>query len=202
MSQREPIFVVGDSHARNLVTANQSYGSSLGQDLLRLEPLLAIGGFTSRDLKSTLKQNRTDIVRKLSEFKPPIILLCVGTNDIFKNKSNSLVAVKNNFRSLIQFLFRINQSSRLIILSVFKSPVLLDRPHLKRDLIDFNKYLYSFSSAKVTLLDINEKLCQSPLDFFQQRYLSGRPDRLHLSPKGNALLLQEISHVGQALSGT
>lgn len=172
-----PLSLLGDSQS---VRMAKNWKKDLGG--LGLETSCIKSGWTTGELKKAVKENVSFLKDKCFIF--------IGVNDV--SKKVPLKEITKNLSAIIRFLS--NQGKRIIIATL--PPILNCTSEQAEQIRMIDVYILSFSTHKAVTVVPFHKLfppfTEPKPDYYQCRYFNGRPDRVHLSPKGLKVLRELI----------
>jgi lysophospholipase L1-like esterase len=151
-------------------------------------------GISGLTTSSLLSNNYFDYITNGITRKPKYIVFYCGINDVFDNAYNNKTMNKTiikNIRIFLQELHKIFPTTRIIVISLIKSPKTYNANKIE-DINYINNRLRDFCSIKTPYLhyiNVNKELQSSTIDYFMN-------DGFHLNEQGyekiNKKILQSL----------
>ena len=142
-----------------------------------------ISELTTTDLLST---KYTDYITSGIARKPKYIVFYCGINDVFDNGYNTKIIIKNT-RVFLQNLHKIFPSSKIIVISLIKSPKTYNA-NKTEDVNHINNRIRDFCSIKnpyLQYVNVNRELQSSTTNYFMN-------DGFHLNELGYEKINKKI----------
>ncbi|KAK4880136.1 hypothetical protein RN001_008282 [Aquatica leii] len=164
----------GDSNLRKYLTYIHNRHDNYKTSTNKIAIELAIGGQTVGQLQKRIKRCRSKYVFKIAKQ----ITIMIGTNDILKNYSFSIM--KNGMTRMLTQLKKSNVLVKLITIP----PIISGTKIHKNRILYFNRFLRKLKYHNIILIDLHKSLRDDPRNYLER-------DGIHLNHKG-LRKLQEI----------
>jgi len=142
-------------------------------------------GISGLTTSSLLSNNYFDYITSDIARKPKYIIFYCGINDVFDNMENKTII--KNIRVFLQELHKIFPNSRIIVISLIKSPKTYNE-YKTEDINHINNRLRDFCSIKTPYLhyvNVNRELQSSTTNYFMN-------DGFHTNDLGNEKMNKKI----------